>query len=201
MKYRMDELLRKWEKNDRTSESIIDEFHQLKNKVEIQVGLLITFHLPFLIRNELSWLWGMFDLVLLLLPCSFSGIEAWQLYTPNARGCSSLQPIIWFTSLGWACSCNLRWEFKSKLLCPWARRLTGCLHLYVANKWWSQAVYPSWWPSVTKDMQTECELIRTNEWKSKLRLRSVLSHKSYDIRLWTSNDNCLVNLPLFHISY
>ena len=50
----MDELLRKWEKNDRTSESIIDEFHQLKNKVEIQVGLLITFHLPFLIRNELS---------------------------------------------------------------------------------------------------------------------------------------------------
>ena len=26
-----------------------------------------------------------------------------------------------------------------------------------------QAVYPSWWPSVTKDMQTEHELLRVNE--------------------------------------
>ena len=49
------------------------------------------------------------------------------------------------------------------LLCPWARHLTGCLRLYVADRWWGQAVYPSWWPSLTKDMQTEHELIRVNE--------------------------------------
>ena len=32
------------------------------------------------------------------------------------------------------------------LLCPWTRHLTGCLRLYVADRWWGQAVYPSWWP-------------------------------------------------------
>ena len=46
------------------------------------------------------------------------------------------------------------------LLCPWARHLTGRLRLYVADRWWGRAVYPSWWPSLTKDMQTEHELIR-----------------------------------------
>ena len=30
------------------------------------------------------------------------------------------------------------------------------------DRWWGQAVYPSWWPSLTKDMQTEHELIRVN---------------------------------------
>ena len=43
MKHRMEDLLRRWEKNDRTSESIIDEFHQLKNKVEIQVNTIIKY--------------------------------------------------------------------------------------------------------------------------------------------------------------
>ena len=41
------------------------------------------------------------------------------------------------------------------LLCPWARHLTGCLHLHVAERWWDQAVYPSWWPRLTEDSQTE----------------------------------------------
>ena len=49
------------------------------------------------------------------------------------------------------------------LLCPWARHLTGCLRLYVVDRWWGQAVYPSWWPSLTKDMQTEHELIRVSD--------------------------------------
>ena len=31
------------------------------------------------------------------------------------------------------------------------------------NKWWDQVVYPSWWRSLTKDTQTEHELIRINE--------------------------------------
>ena len=50
-----------------------------------------------------------------------------------------------------------------RLLCPWARHLTGRLRLYVVDRWWGQAVYPSWWPSLTKDMQTEHELIRVNK--------------------------------------
>ena len=41
----------------------------------------------------------------------------------------------------------------------------GCLRLYVADRWWGQAVYPSWWPNLTKDMQTEHELKRVNESK------------------------------------
>ena len=49
------------------------------------------------------------------------------------------------------------------LLYPWARHLTGCLRFYVADRWWGQAVHPSWWPSLTKDMQTEHELTRVNE--------------------------------------
>ena len=47
------------------------------------------------------------------------------------------------------------------LLCPWARHLTGCLHLYVAERWWGQAVYLSWWPSLTKDLQTVHECSRS----------------------------------------
>ena len=34
-----------------------------------------------------------------------------------------------------------------------------CLHLYVANRCWDQAVYPSWWPSLTEDSQTDHELL------------------------------------------
>ena len=41
--------------------------------------------------------------------------------------------------------------------------LAGCFSLYVADRWWGQEVYPSWWPSLTKDVQTEHELIRVNE--------------------------------------
>ena len=59
------------------------------------------------------------------------------------------------------------------MLCPWARHLTGRLHLYVADKWWGQAICPSWWPSLTEDSQTEperacsvctstCIMLRTN---------------------------------------
>ena len=52
---------------------------------------------------------------------------------------------------------------RACLLCLWARRSTKCFHLYVTNRWWGQAVYPSWWPSLTKDVQTEHELIRINK--------------------------------------
>ena len=49
------------------------------------------------------------------------------------------------------------------LSCPWERHLTGCLHLHMANRWQGQAVYPSRWPSLTKDMQAEHELICINK--------------------------------------
>ena len=59
------------------------------------------------------------------------------------------------------------------LLCPWTRHLMGCLHLYVADRWWGKAVYLLWWPSLTEDSQTEhehscsvytssCIMLRTN---------------------------------------
>ena len=35
-------------------------------------------------------------------------------------------------------------------LCLWARHLTACRHLLVTDRWLGQAVYPSWWPSLTK---------------------------------------------------
>ena len=47
------------------------------------------------------------------------------------------------------------------LLCPWARHLTGCLHLHVADRWWVQAICPSWRPSLTEDLQTEHERTRS----------------------------------------
>ena len=37
------------------------------------------------------------------------------------------------------------------LLCPSARHFTGRPHLYVANSWPSQEVYPFWRPSLTED--------------------------------------------------
>ena len=46
------------------------------------------------------------------------------------------------------------------MLCFWARHLTRRFRFYVADRWWGQAVYPSWWPSLTKNMQTKHELIR-----------------------------------------
>ena len=55
----------------------------------------------------------------------------------------------------------------SLLVVSWARHLTGCLHLCVADRWRGQAVYPAWWPSLTKGMHSEHELIRVNKAKLK----------------------------------
>ena len=40
-----------------------------------------------------------------------------------------------------------RTSWQACLLCPWASHLTGRLHLHVADRWWGQTVYQSWWPS------------------------------------------------------
>jgi len=38
LRHNLDDMSRKWDKSDRTSENIVDEFHQLKNKVDMQVA-------------------------------------------------------------------------------------------------------------------------------------------------------------------
>ena len=62
---------------------------------------------------------------------------------------------------------------QAYLLCPWARHLTGCLNFHVTDRLWGQEVYPSRWPSLTEELQTEpkrtrclhtssCIMLRTN---------------------------------------
>ena len=41
-----------------------------------------------------------------------------------------------------------------------------------------QAVFPSWWPSLTKDMHMEHELTRTNKARDKLGRQAVAMHTS-----------------------
>ena len=53
----------------------------------------------------------------------------------------STKEIVWRTSR------------QACLLCLWARHLTRCFHLYQAERWWGQALYPSWAPSLTEDSQ------------------------------------------------
>ena len=66
------------------------------------------------------------------------------------------------------------------LVCPWARHLTECLHLYVADRWWGQVVHPMLWPSLTEDSQTEPE-----------RLRSVCTSSGIIFRTNCSNDEAV----------
>ena len=42
-------------------------------------------------------------------------------------------------------------NLASLLVAPWAKHLTGRLHLYVANRWRGQAVYLFWRLSLTED--------------------------------------------------
>ena len=42
----------------------------------------------------------------------------------------------------------------SLLVVSLSKVLNGIPHLHVADRWRGQAVYPSWWSSLTKDMQT-----------------------------------------------
>ena len=61
----------------------------------------------------------------------------------------------------WRLAYRIVWRTSRQacLLWLWARHLTGCFCLYVADRWWGQAVYPSWWPNLTEDLQTEPERI------------------------------------------
>ena len=70
-----------------------------------------------------------------------------MVFTASLLGAKLIE-IVWRTSR------------QASMLCPWARHITGCLHLHVADRWGGQAVYPLWWSSLTIDMQTEHELIR-----------------------------------------
>ena len=53
-----------------------------------------------------------------------------------------------------------RTSWQACLLCSWPRHLTGCLHLHVAEQVVGP-VYPSWWPRLIEDLQTEHELLRS----------------------------------------
>ena len=53
-----------------------------------------------------------------------------------------------------------RTSWQVCLLCFWPRHLTGCLHLHVAEQVVGP-VYPSWWPRLIEDLQTEHELLRS----------------------------------------
>ena len=55
-------------------------------------------------------------------------------------------------------------------LFPWARHITGCLHLHAEDRWHNPKVYPLWWPSLTKDMQIEHELIRMSKSRHSTRI-------------------------------
>ena len=77
------------------------------------------------------------------------------------------------------CTIGIVWRTSRQgcLLCLLARHLTGCLHFHVADRWWGQAVYPSWWSSPTKDPKTELE-----------RTRSVCTSSCILLRTNSSND-------------
>ena len=48
---------------------------------------------------------------------------------------------------------------RQPCLCPWARHLTGGRRLYITLKRWIQAVYPSWWPNLTKDKRKDYRIM------------------------------------------
>ena len=52
---------------------------------------------------------------------------------------------------------NVEDKPASLLVVSLGKTLNGMPHLYVEDRWWSQAVYPSWSPSLTEDLQTERE--------------------------------------------
>ena len=64
----------------------------------------------------------------------------------------------------------------SLLVAPLGKALNGSLPLYVANRWWGQAIYvasKSWWPSLNEDLQTEQELLRSESLSSCIMLSTI----------------------------
>ena len=110
--------------------------------------------------------------------------------------------MVFTTSLLGAQHIGIEWNTSRQacLLCPWARHLTGCSHLHVVDRWWGQAVYPSWWPSLTKDMQTEHELIRMKksqtsekQMRRRLNISRIFQKIKYPLQryniAWTTTDD------------
>ena len=88
----------------------------------------------------------------------------------------------------------------SLLVVVLARHLTGCLHLFVADRWKGQAVHSLWWPSLSEDSQTEHGLLRIAFTSSCIMLSTIVQttttfrfywatpiHKNYVIFLEVKN--------------
>ena len=56
-----------------------------------------------------------------------------------------------------------RKNHRVHFLCPRVRRLTGHLHFYEADRWWDLVVSLLWWPSLTKNMKKEYEVMRMHD--------------------------------------
>ena len=67
-----------------------------------------------------------------------------------------------------------------RLWCPYIRHLRRFLHVYVANRRWGEAIYPSYWASLTKDFRTKDKLRRKGGGASSI---NFLDWAKYETRL------------------
>ena len=85
---------------------------------------------------------------------SFGALELWSVrLAVGRRGLHLTSRVIpkyfkkWYSQLTYLALSTIEivctTSRQACLLCPWARHLTGCLHFYVVDRWWGQAVYPS----------------------------------------------------------
>ena len=77
------------------------------------------------------------------------------------------------------CTRGIMWRTSRQacFLCPWARHLTVCLHLYEADSW---PVYPSWWPSLTEYRQKG--LTRSLNSRSFFKKKDLAQMKKFKVR-------------------
>ena len=68
---------------------------------------------------------------------SASQSETWGLFPKSSHGKNLLKMVFTASLLGAQHKKGIVWRTSRQacLLCPWARHLTGCLHLYVADRW------------------------------------------------------------------
>ena len=78
-----------------------------------------------------------------------------MVFTASLLGAQHIKGIVWRTS------------WQACFLCPWARHLTGRLHLYVADRWPSRTS-PNYNCEVAKPACRKRRLLGTHQWKSAL---------------------------------
>ena len=78
-----------------------------------------------------------------------------MVFTASLLGAQHKKGIVWRTSR------------QACLLCPWARHLTGRLHLYVADRWRTRAS-PGYNCEVASPACRKRRLLGTHQWQSAL---------------------------------